>query len=112
MEQRATDNTKQTDAAGTTKPLHEKITEAIQKDDDLLSRLLKTLSHPVVMIVGILALLYWYHQQQKSESPKNRIKADSQLAKLKKKNKKLKKRIKKQSLTGNGSGKSSIRVLG
>ena len=70
--QAATSNPQQAGATGTAKPLHEKITEAINKDDDLLSRILKALSNPLVLIVAILALLYWSKQQQKSFLPDNK----------------------------------------
>ena len=100
--QAATDNPQQA-GANTTKPLHEKITEAINKDDDLLSRILKALSNPLVLIVAILALLYWSKQQQKSLLPDNKKEnPETKLSKLKKKNKQLKKQMRQQSRPTNG----------
>ena len=102
-EKQAADNPQQTGATGTAKPLHEKITEAINKDDDLLSRILKALSNPLVLIIGILALLYWSKQQQKSLLPDNKNEnPETKLSKLKKKNKQLKKQMRQQSRPTNG----------
>ena len=73
------------------KPLHEKITEAISKDDDLLSRILKALTNPLVLLVAIPALIYlWKHQQKSADLKTN---PELKAAKLRKKNKQLKKQL-------------------
>ena len=110
--QAATDNPPQAGATGTAKPLHEKITEAINKDDDLLSRILKGLSNPLVLIIGILALLYWSKQQQKSLLPDNKNeKPETKFTKLKKKNKQLKKQMRQQSQTINGKIQRAASII-
>ena len=110
--QAATSNPQQAGATGTAKPLHEKITEAINKDDDLLSRILKALSNPLVLIIAILALLYWSKQQQKSFLPDNKNEnPETKLTKLKKKNKQLKKQLRQQSRPTNGRTQRAASII-
>ena len=110
--QAATANTPQAGATGTAKPLHEKITEAINKDDDLLAKILKALSNPLVLIIGILALLYWSKQQQNSFLPDNKNEnPETKLTKLKKKNKQLKKQIRLQSQATNGRTQRAASII-
>ena len=70
------------------KTLSKKITDTIEKDDGLLSKILATLTNPMVMIVAIIGILYWYKQQQKENHSNN--KQAAKLLKQKKKKKKLK----------------------
>ena len=110
--QAATSNPQQAGTTGTAKPLHEKITEAINNDDDLLSRILKALSNPLVLIIGILALLYWSKQQQKSSQLDNRNEnPETKLTKLKKKNKQLKKQLRQQSRPTNGRTQRAASII-
>lgn len=62
------------------KTLSEKITDTIKKDEGLLSKILATLTNPLVMIVAIIGIIYWYKLQQKEAA---------KLPKQKKKRKKL-----------------------
>ena len=111
-EKQAAGNPQQADATGTAKPLHEKITEAINKDDDLLSRILKALSNPLVLIIGILALLYWSKQQPKSVLPDNKNEnPETKLSKLKKKNKQLKKQMQQQSRPATGRTQRAASII-
>ena len=89
------------------KPLHEKITEAISKDDDLLGRILKALTNPLVLLVAIPALIYLWKHQQKSADPKTN---PEKAAKLRKKNKQLKKQLRGHSHIKNGRRKATALI--
>jgi Mg2+/citrate symporter len=89
-----------TDPLTPTAPLEEKITAAITKDDDLLNKLLKTLTNPLVMIVGIVALVLWLRHKQKSAATEQSNEHQTQLKKLQKKQKKQQKKNKYQSTYG------------
>ncbi len=112
VKQTTADKTEQASSIDANKPLHKKITEAINKDDDLLSSLLKAISNPLVLVVAILALLFWSKQQKKSASTDSENENDqSSLTKLKKKNKQLKKQLKRQQQDINGLGKRTTSVM-
>ena len=91
------------------KGFRDKMTEALAKDDDLLSRLLKSLTNPLVLVVAIPLIIFLLWRSEKEEQSKTgKLNGVSSEEKLRRKNKKLKKRLKKASLTVNGKTTAAL----
>ena len=92
-----------------TKAIRDKITAALTKDDDLLAKFLKSLANPLVLIVAIPIIVFlWWWSEREEQITAAKQKKFSKEEKLRRKNKKLKNRLKKTVLTVSGSDPAVI----
>src|SRR5688500_14678335 len=86
---------RQNTEAGKNKEWWEELAGAISKDNEEQNKWYKILTHPVAIVTGLIALGYWWFNQKDgkySEIARENEQLKTEISRLKKKCKKLKKR--------------------